>query len=217
MRMKPSSVPGKRSHAKARNAALLNQLATPGLGSLVAGRWIEGTGQLVLALLGFGLFIWWFMQEMRQLYGQINGDVAVQPVGKYLVWGMTLFVASWFWSLITSLSLLREADDVKAESLRLFGAGLVKLDEDKIDTALLSVPKWQRNGLSISRTYEFADFLAAMKFVNIVAALAEQVQHHPDIDIRWNQVTLAFTTHDSGGLTEKDFAMARDCDVQSLR
>lgn len=215
--MKLSSAPGKSSHAKARNAALLNQLATPGLGSLIAGRWIAGAGQLILALIGFGVFVWWFMQEMRQLYGQINGDVPVQPVGKYLIWGITIFVVSWFWSLVTSLSLLREADNVKAESMRLFGASLVKLDETKIDAALQSVPKWKRDGQVISRTYEFADFLAAMKFVNTIATLAERVQHHPDIDIRWNKITLALTTHDSGGLTEKDFALARDCDAQSLR
>jgi len=51
-----------------------------------------------------------------------------------------------------------------------------------------------------------------MKFVNSVAALAEQTQHHPDLDVRWNKVTLAFTTHDAGGLTNKDFALARECD-----
>ena len=52
-----------------------------------------------------------------------------------------------------------------------------------------------------------------MKFVNAVAAAAESAQHHPDIDIRWNKVTLALSTHDAGGLTEKDFALARHCDT----
>lgn len=54
----------------------------------------------------------------------------------------------------------------------------------------------------------FADFLEAMRFVNRVAKLAERAQHHPDIDIRWNQVRLVLTTHDAGGLTERDFALA---------
>ncbi len=54
-----------------------------------------------------------------------------------------------------------------------------------------------------------------MKFGNAVAGLAERTQHHPDIDVRWNQVTLALTTHDSGGLTAKDFALARACDGQA--
>ncbi|MDR3377715.1 MAG: 4a-hydroxytetrahydrobiopterin dehydratase, partial [Verrucomicrobiae bacterium] len=48
---------------------------------------------------------------------------------------------------------------------------------------------------------------------NAVAALAEQMQHHPDIDVRWNKVTLALTTHDAGGLTEKDFTLAAACDA----
>jgi 4a-hydroxytetrahydrobiopterin dehydratase len=69
----------------------------------------------------------------------------------------------------------------------------------------------------IARTFEFKDFPAAMNFVNAVATLAEQAQHHPDIDVRWNKVTLALTTHDAGGLTEKDFALARQCDALSLR
>ena len=69
----------------------------------------------------------------------------------------------------------------------------------------------------ISRTFEFKDFPAAIKFVEAVAALAEQAWHHPDIDIRWNKVTLALTTHDAGGLTEKDFTLAKQFDGISLR
>lgn len=78
--------------------------------------------------------------------------------------------------------------------------------------ALASVPGWRRRGQVISRRFEFADFPAAMKFVNAVARAAEKANHHPDIDIRWNEVTLALTTHDAGGLTEKDFDLARRCD-----
>ena len=79
------------------------------------------------------------------------------------------------------------------------------------------MPQWQRDGEIISRTYEFKDFAAAMKFVNQVADLAEQAHHHPDMDIRWNRVALALTTHDAGGLTEKDFALAKQCDALSLQ
>ena len=67
-------------------------------------------------------------------------------------------------------------------------------------------------GATIVRTFEFKDFPAAIKFVAAVAALAEQAWHHPDIDIRWNKVTLTLSTHDAGGLTEKDFALARQFD-----
>ena len=92
-----------------------------------------------------------------------------------------------------------------------------KLSTEKIKTALARVPDWKKRGLTIARTYPFKDFPAAIKFVNAVARLAERAWHHPDIDIRWNRVTLALTTHDAGGLMEKDFALARKFDALSLR
>ena len=87
-----------------------------------------------------------------------------------------------------------------------------KLTPTEIKAALARLPDWKRNGAVIRRTCEFADFAAAMKFVNVVARAAEKAGHHPDVDIRWNRVTLALTTHDAGGLTEKDFALAAQCD-----
>jgi 4a-hydroxytetrahydrobiopterin dehydratase len=116
---------------------------------------------------------------------------------------------------VTSLSLVREASSLAVDSLKLFQASLSKLDEPQIGSALAALPGWRRQGDLISRTYEFKDFPAAMKFVNAVAAMAEQVQHHPDIDVRWNKVTLALTTHDAGGLTGKDFTLARECDLRA--
>jgi len=95
--------------AKARNAALVNQFATPGLGSLMAGRWIAGSGQLALALAGFVMVMVWFFKIMIQYLGQITGDVQPRPVGWIGVTGGILFVASWFWALVTSVSLLFEA------------------------------------------------------------------------------------------------------------
>jgi len=92
-----------------------------------------------------------------------------------------------------------------------------KLNASEIDSSLASIPNWQRNGDVISRTFQFKDFPATMKFVNAVAELAEEAWHHPDIDIRWNKVTLALTTHDAGGLTEKDFALAKKFDALSLK
>lgn len=213
--MKPSSATKKTSRLKARNAALLNQLATPGLGSLFAGRVVAGLGQLVMSVAGFVLIMIWFVQLMIQYYGQISGDVTVHPVGKYGLLGTVLFVLAWGWSLVTSFSLLRAASKVSLESLESFAAGQVKMDEARIILALTTVPQWQRNYEVISRTFQFKDFPAAMKFVNVVADLAEQAQHHPDVDIRWNKVTLALTTHDAGGLTEKDFSLAKQFDAQS--
>lgn len=89
---------------------------------------------------------------------------------------------------------------------------MTKLKATEIKTALKSVPQWTKRGSNITRTRVFKDFVAAMKFVNAVARLAERAQHHPDIDIRWNQVTLTLSTHDAGGLTEKDFALAQKFD-----
>jgi 4a-hydroxytetrahydrobiopterin dehydratase len=84
-----------------------------------------------------------------------------------------------------------------------------KLTAAQIKTALARLPEWPRRGASITRTFQFANFLAAIRFVNAVARLAEAAGHHPDIDIRWNRVVLTLTTHDAGGLTRRDFALAR--------
>lgn len=89
---------------------------------------------------------------------------------------------------------------------------MAKLSPAQIKAALPAVPQWRRKASVISRTFEFSNFVAAMKFVNAVARAAEKAGHHPDIDIRWNKVTLALTTHDEGGLTEKDFALAAKFD-----
>lgn len=87
----------------------------------------------------------------------------------------------------------------------------------EIRAALPAIPEWRRRGRTVSRTFRFEDFVSAMRFVNAVARLAEQAQHHPDIDIRWNEVTLALTTHDAGGLTQRDFDLARQCDGVAIR
>ena len=77
----------------------------------------------------------------------------------------------------------------------------------------MSAPGWKRLDASITRTFEHKDFVAAMAFVNKVAVAAEAAWHHPDIDIRWNKVTLVLSTHSEGGLTQKDFDLARQIDA----
>lgn len=89
---------------------------------------------------------------------------------------------------------------------------MAKLSAAQIKSALATVPDWNKRGKAITRTFVFKDFPAAIKFVTAVAKLAERAWHHPDIDIRWNKVTLTLTTHDAGSLTEKDFALARKFD-----
>jgi len=83
-----------------------------------------------------------------------------------------------------------------------------KLDSDRIDALLADHPDWSLAGDAIQRTLVFDDFVQAMAFVNRVAEVAEARQHHPDIMIRYDKVTLTVSTHDAGGLTEKDFALA---------
>jgi 4a-hydroxytetrahydrobiopterin dehydratase len=218
--MKPSSPRGKPvSRAKAKNAAMLNLLATPGLGSLLCGRWIAGSGQLVLAVAGFTLVAVWFLKEMIPYYGLMFSDEPPHLPGlKMLAEGAILFAVSWLWSAVTSLSLWREASANNLQSLRNFVAPpMQKLEPDQITAALATVPQWQQRSDTIARTFQFKDFPAAMKFVDAVARLAEEAWHHPDIDIRWNKVTLTLTTHDAGGLTEKDFDLARQFDRLSVR
>jgi 4a-hydroxytetrahydrobiopterin dehydratase len=89
---------------------------------------------------------------------------------------------------------------------------MAKLSTVEIKMGLKELPEWSKRNRAITRTYRFKDFVAAIKFVNGVAKLAEKAAHHPDIDIRWNQVTLTLTTHDEGGLTDKDFALAGKAD-----
>jgi 4a-hydroxytetrahydrobiopterin dehydratase len=64
----------------------------------------------------------------------------------------------------------------------------------------------------LHRTCKFETFLMSIAFVRRIAKRAEKLQHHPDIDIRYDKVTLTLTTHDAGGITEKDFALAEQCD-----
>jgi 4a-hydroxytetrahydrobiopterin dehydratase len=89
---------------------------------------------------------------------------------------------------------------------------VTRLNAAQIKSALASAPGWRKTGATISRAFQFPDFPAAIRFVNAVAKSAEKARHHPDIEIRWNKVALSLTTHDAGGLTAKDFALARRFD-----
>ena len=86
------------------------------------------------------------------------------------------------------------------------------LDKDQIQKKLQSLKGWSLDGKEIRKTIEAKDFVRAMGFVNSVALLAEGKNHHPDIDIRWNKVTLALSTHSAGGLTDNDFDLAAKID-----
>jgi 4a-hydroxytetrahydrobiopterin dehydratase len=82
------------------------------------------------------------------------------------------------------------------------------LSDSEIAERLPHLPGWEHHGRSIRRTFSFSGFAGSMAFVNRVAQLAEAMDHHPDIDVRYAEVTLTLSTHDAGGLTERDFALA---------
>lgn len=92
-----------------------------------------------------------------------------------------------------------------------------RLSEAEIEVSLKAVSEWSHVGEVIQRTYQFPDFVAAMRFVNEVALEAERTQHHPDILIRYNKVSLSLATHEvegggTGGITMKDFDLAAKVD-----
>jgi 4a-hydroxytetrahydrobiopterin dehydratase len=89
----------------------------------------------------------------------------------------------------------------------------VLLSQEELHVALKTLSGWNYMDSAIVKSYTFKDFVQAMRFVNTVAATAESVNHHPDIDIRWNTVKLALSTHSAGGLTEKDIHLATMIDV----
>lgn len=86
------------------------------------------------------------------------------------------------------------------------------LPEDALERELASVPDWTRDGDTITRSVTATSFLSGLDLVVAVGRAAEDADHHPDIDIRWRTITFALTTHSDGGLTEKDFALARFID-----
>lgn len=89
---------------------------------------------------------------------------------------------------------------------------MTRLDAQAARSRLAGIPGWTLDGDLIQRTYAFADFVHAMRFVDAVAAEAERVQHHPDILVRYSKVTLSLSTHDVGGLSPKDFDFAASAD-----
>jgi 4a-hydroxytetrahydrobiopterin dehydratase len=84
-----------------------------------------------------------------------------------------------------------------------------QLSADEITRELAETPGWDLAEDAIVRTVTLKDFAEAMAFVNRVAEIAEEANHHPDIAIRWNTVVLTQSTHAAGGLTEHDFRLAR--------
>jgi 4a-hydroxytetrahydrobiopterin dehydratase len=82
------------------------------------------------------------------------------------------------------------------------------LADSEIQQVLRGLAGWEHKNGTIQRVFEFPDFVSAIRFVNAVAEAAEQANHHPDIDIRYNKVTMSLVSHDSGGVTKRDVRLA---------
>jgi 4a-hydroxytetrahydrobiopterin dehydratase len=86
------------------------------------------------------------------------------------------------------------------------------LDSSVVDSEVAGSP-WERQRAELVKVVTAKDFAQALAYVNAVGALAEEANHHPDIDIRWNKVTLRLSTHSAGGITRADLDMARRIDA----
>lgn len=82
------------------------------------------------------------------------------------------------------------------------------LDDGEIEEYLAEMPGWELNGKAIEREFEFEDFVGSVKFVESLVGPAESMNHHPDLAISWNKVTVSITNHAQGGLTKADFELA---------
>jgi 4a-hydroxytetrahydrobiopterin dehydratase len=89
---------------------------------------------------------------------------------------------------------------------------MARLSEAEIDERLEGLEGWERAGDAIRRQFKLADFKGSVDFVNRLTPEAEEMNHHPDLEISWNKVTVSVTTHSEGGLTENDFELARRID-----
>ncbi len=87
-----------------------------------------------------------------------------------------------------------------------------KLSEQAIEHELKALPEWKRAGEKIHRSYVFKDFVEAFGFMSRVSLLAERMNHHPEWSNVYNRLEVDLTTHDAGGLSERDFALARQMD-----
>ena len=84
-----------------------------------------------------------------------------------------------------------------------------EIDQTEIAEKLEDLPDWLIENQALCRNYQFENFVEAINFVNLLVEPAEKLQHHPDISIIYNQVKICLTTHDAGGITEKDWELAR--------
>ena len=87
------------------------------------------------------------------------------------------------------------------------------LNDDQIRERLEGLEGWERDGESIKKDFKLEDFKGSVDFVNRLTPVAEEMNHHPDLEISWNTVTVSISTHSEGGLTENDFELAGKVDT----
>lgn len=92
------------------------------------------------------------------------------------------------------------------------GEQVTPLDQSEIKKRIGAMAGWMQMGNSLHKKFTLKTFPAAVEFVNSIAATAEKANHHPDINIRYNVVEITLSTHSAGGITDKDFALARQID-----
>ncbi|HEY9600876.1 MAG TPA: 4a-hydroxytetrahydrobiopterin dehydratase [Allocoleopsis sp.] len=105
-------------------------------------------------------------------------------------------------SVIPTLAIRTVAQEVHV-------AQMTRLSEQEITQQIKSLPEWTLEGKELRRTFQFKNFVEAIDFVNRLVEPAETAGHHPDLAISYNKVTVSLTTHDAGGLTQKDFDLAK--------
>jgi len=88
-----------------------------------------------------------------------------------------------------------------------------RLGDAEVEYALANLKGWTRAGNAITKTFEFAKFLEGIAWVDRVAQIAERIDHHPDLDIRYTKITATLSTHSAGGLTKLDFSLAKEMDA----
>jgi len=87
-----------------------------------------------------------------------------------------------------------------------------KLDPSEISQRITSLPDWKAENGRLLRAFSFPDFKSALDFVNRAGAIAEEMGHHPDIQLGWGRAAFEISTHDAGGITDNDFELARRID-----
>jgi 4a-hydroxytetrahydrobiopterin dehydratase len=89
------------------------------------------------------------------------------------------------------------------------GGTMALLSDDEVQQRLGELDGWERKGDAIARQFELDDFQGSVDFINRLTPAAEEMNHHPDLEVSWNKVTVSLSTHSQGGITENDFKLAK--------